>query len=115
MKDPHFVAWQPMFHWTDSKIRVHAFYSVLALTVTSLLRREVLRRAANCEVELEGTSIEGILDTLAEVNEVIYIYPPGSGIKPQHTISEMSPAQKQLLDLLDLQALAPRSVLQEDG
>ena len=28
-----------MFHWTDSKIRVHAFYCVLALTLTSLLQR----------------------------------------------------------------------------
>jgi hypothetical protein len=26
MKNPHFLGWSPMFHWTDSKIRVHAFY-----------------------------------------------------------------------------------------
>ena len=25
MKNPHFLGWSPMFHWTDSKIRVHAF------------------------------------------------------------------------------------------
>ena len=30
MKNPHFLGWSPMFHWTDSKIRVHAFYCVLA-------------------------------------------------------------------------------------
>ena len=39
MKNPHFLGWLPMFHWTDSKIRVHAFYCVLALTLTSLLQR----------------------------------------------------------------------------
>ena len=39
MKNPHFLGWSPMFHWTDSKIRVHAFYCVLALTLTSLLQR----------------------------------------------------------------------------
>src|SRR6266566_2332055 len=39
MKNPHFLGWTPMFHWTDSKIRVHAFYCVLALTLTSLLQR----------------------------------------------------------------------------
>jgi hypothetical protein len=36
MKNPHFLGWSPMFHWTDSKIRVHAFYCVSALTLTSL-------------------------------------------------------------------------------
>ena len=29
----------PTFHWTDSRIRVHAFYCVLALRLTSLLQR----------------------------------------------------------------------------
>ena len=24
MKNPHFLGWLPMFHWTDSRIRVHA-------------------------------------------------------------------------------------------
>ncbi|MEW6524971.1 MAG: hypothetical protein AB1445_15805 [Bacillota bacterium] len=41
LKDPYFVSWSPMFHWTDQKIRVHAFYCVLALALTSLLQREV--------------------------------------------------------------------------
>ena len=30
MQNPHFLGWSPMFHWTDSKIQVHAFYCVLA-------------------------------------------------------------------------------------
>src|SRR5450759_2428264 len=43
MKNPHFLGWSPMFHWTDSKIQVHAFYCVLALLLTSLLQRELAR------------------------------------------------------------------------
>ncbi|MGH9252449.1 MAG: IS1634 family transposase, partial [Acidimicrobiales bacterium] len=39
MKDPTVVGFSPMFHWTDQKIRVHAFYCVLALTVARLMRR----------------------------------------------------------------------------
>ena len=31
MKDPQVVSFGPMHHWTDSKIRVHVFYCVLAL------------------------------------------------------------------------------------
>ena len=38
-KDPHVVSFGPMHHWTDQKIRVHVFYSVLALTVAHLMRR----------------------------------------------------------------------------
>ena len=41
MKNPHFLGWSPMFHWTDSNIQVHAFYCVLALLLTSLLQREL--------------------------------------------------------------------------
>lgn len=26
MKNSHFVSWRPLHHWTDQKIRVHAFY-----------------------------------------------------------------------------------------
>jgi hypothetical protein len=39
-KDPHVVSFGPMRHWTDQKIRVHVFYSVLALTIAHLMRRE---------------------------------------------------------------------------
>ena len=39
-KDPHVVSFGPMHHWTDQKIRVHVFYSVLALTVAHLMRRQ---------------------------------------------------------------------------
>jgi transposase len=30
MKNPHFISWSPMFHWTDHNVRVHAFYCVIA-------------------------------------------------------------------------------------
>jgi len=34
MKNPHFLSWFPMFHWTDPMIRVHAFDCVLALLLS---------------------------------------------------------------------------------
>ena len=46
MKNPDFLGWIPMFHWTDSKIQVHAFSCVLALLLTSLLQRELARKAS---------------------------------------------------------------------
>ena len=46
MKDPHFLRWSPIHHWTDQKIRVHAFYCVLALLLSSVLHREEIGRAS---------------------------------------------------------------------
>jgi transposase len=51
MKDPHFLSWEPMFHWTDSKIRVHAFYCVLALTLASLLQRRAAQNGIPLSVQ----------------------------------------------------------------
>ena len=96
MKDPHFVSWSPVFHWTDSKIRVHAFYCVLALTLTSLLWREV------CRAGLE-LSLTEILRCLGGIYEVAHIYAPDSGCADHLTLSEMDDQQRQLFDLLGLE------------
>jgi len=50
MKHPVFVSWKPRFHWTDQKIRVHAFYCVLALTVASLFQRELSRNGVEISI-----------------------------------------------------------------
>ncbi len=34
---------RPTFHWTDQKLRVHAFYCVLALLLLNLLRRKLAK------------------------------------------------------------------------
>ena len=52
MKNPYLVGWQPLYHWTDQKIRVHAPYCVMALTLAGLLHREA--RRAGLELSLEA-------------------------------------------------------------
>jgi len=52
-----------MFHWTDSKIRIHAFYCVLALILGSLLQR----RAAQNGLPL---SMQGLFKVLSGIQEV---------------------------------------------
>src|SRR5438477_9560021 len=69
MKDPHFLSWEPMFHWTDSKIRVHAFYCVLALILGSLLQR----RAAQNGLSL---SLQALFKALNGIQEVTNLFPP---------------------------------------
>ena len=103
MKNPHFLGWSPMFHWTDSKIQVHAFYCVLALLLTSLLQRELARRG-------ESLSINRILEELGGIQETLIVYPRRQGQR-QHTtttcLTRTSPLQSRLFSLLDLQRYAP--------
>jgi transposase len=96
MKNPHFVSWRPLHHWTDQKIRVHAFYCVLALLLSSLLRRTLAHKG----IEL---SIVKILDTLSKVKEVVLLYPgPKRTARPVTDLTTLSPLQKQLFEALDL-------------
>lgn len=57
------VTFSPMFHWTDSKIRVHAAHCVLALRLTSLLHRKA--RAAGVPGGLDA-----LVETLADLKLV---------------------------------------------
>ncbi|MBI3456517.1 MAG: IS1634 family transposase [Candidatus Rokubacteria bacterium] len=99
MKHPAFVGWEPMFHWTDQKIRVHAFYCVLALLLASLLHRQAVQAGLRL-------SLAGVLECLAGIQEVITLYPPAGGKgRPQaHTIlTHRTPLQQQLFDHLRLE------------
>jgi transposase len=103
MKYPHFLGWSPMFHWTDSKIQVHAFYCVLALLLTSLLQRELARKG-------EPLSINRMLEELGEIGETLVIYPrrPGQKKFPTATcLTQMSDLQQRLFSLLNLQQFVP--------
>jgi len=107
MKDPHFESLRPMFHWTDSKIRVHAFYCVMALALSALLLREVHRRAQAQGIDPPVASIPDLLSTLQEIHELVHLYPPTSKIPGHLTLSDMKPRQRLLFELLELGALAP--------
>jgi transposase len=96
MKNVRFLRWQPAYHWTDQKLRVHAFYCVLALLLASLAHKEV--RQAHIEI-----SLPHLLKELCAIKEVALIYPPGAGQKSHVTLSRMSPRQKKLSTILGVQ------------
>jgi transposase len=105
MKNPHFLGWSPMFHWTDSKIQVHAFYCVLALLLTSLLQREL----AHHDLKL---SINGMLEELAAIRETLIVYPRRQGQRQFSTatcLTRMSPLQQRLFSVLNLTRYLPSS------
>ncbi|MEA3507708.1 MAG: IS1634 family transposase [Synergistota bacterium] len=97
MKNPHFLGWNPRLHWTDQKIRVHAFYCVAALTMVSLLRRELTARDLSL-------SAEKLLSNLIKIRETMSVYPQRKGKIPKlsYSLSHLNKLQKQLYDLLKL-------------
>lgn len=98
MKNPHFVSWRPLHHWTDQKIRVHAFYCVLALLLSSLLRRTLAHKG----IEM---SIVKIFASLSKVQEVALSYrAPRSQTEPVIGLSTLTPEQSGLVDALDLKS-----------
>jgi transposase len=101
LKDPHVVSFSPMFHWTEQKIRVHAFYCVLALTIAHLMRRH----AAQAGLDM---SVRELLATLAGIQETVLIYPSTGGRpKTRHMLTDRDPTQRRLSEIFDLRRYAP--------
>jgi transposase len=105
MKHPAFGAFSPAFHWTDQKLRVHAFVCTLALTLVHLIEREA--RQAGIDA-----GAEQILRQLSEIDEVTLIYPPAGERqgrpRVRRRIAETDADQSRLYDALGLAELAPR-------
>jgi transposase len=84
LKDPKVVSFSPMYHWTDHKIRVHAFACVLALMVARLMVREADRNGLHL-------SVRALLQTLAGIQETVLLYqgdrgrPAPDGCSPRPT------------------------------
>ena len=102
MKDPKVVSFSPMFHFTESKIRVHVFYCVLALMVARLMVRE----AEHAGMHL---SVRELLDTLAGIEETLMLYQGERGRpRARRMLTEIDPTQRLLYDLFGLDAYAPK-------
>lgn len=97
MKNVDFLRWQPAYHWTDQKLKVHGLYCVLALLLATLARKV----AAEAKVEL---ALPALLEELSNIHEVAVIYPPGTLARPKDhlALSRLSPTQKKLAEALEI-------------
>jgi len=102
LKDPHVVSFSPMHHWTDSKIRVHVSYCVLALAVAHLMRRHADHAGLHI-------SVHELLDQLAGIEETVLLHHDGAKGRPrvQRMLTDMTPTQQKLADLFDIHNYAP--------
>ena len=97
MKNVDFLRWQPAYHWTDQKLRVHGFYCVLALLLATLARKEALKAGIDL-------SLPAILKELSAIKEVAVIYPKGTLAHPKDhlAITRMSARQRKLAHALNI-------------
>jgi transposase len=103
LKDPHAVSFSPMNHFTDQAIRVHTYTCVLALQLAHLMRRHA---------DQAGTplSVRALIDTLADIQETVLIYPSTGGRpKARRILTETTPTQNHLIDIFDLRRWIPRT------
>ena len=63
MKDSDHLAVQPIFHWTDEKIRVHIFACVLAYRLCSLLLKELSEKGISI-------SMNRLVDDMAKIKRI---------------------------------------------
>jgi transposase len=101
LKDGDWVGWGPMQHWTDSKIQIHAFYCLLAVSLLKYLQREA-------QTVWPGLSVDQLIDELREIHQVVLFYPPQGEKGPCRTatvLSKRTLTQQLLTDTLGLSSL----------
>jgi hypothetical protein len=90
-----------MWHWTDSKIRVHLSYCVTALAVAHLMRRQARQGGLDL-------SVRELLAQLAGIAETLLLYPSTGGRpRARRMLTEMTPTQQQLYEIFNLNQYAP--------
>jgi transposase len=92
LKDPGLIRWQPMRHWTDSKIRAFAFCAVMSL----VLIRVMELKAAKAGLRMSPAVLK---EELTDLREITMIYEDNTA---QRLISRRSSVQQKLWDLFQL-------------
>lgn len=105
LKHPVFAAFSPAFHWTDQKLRVHAFSCALALMIVQLIEREARRAGI-------GEGAQQILRSLSEIDELTLVYPPAGGKQGRPRVrrriaDNLDDLQGRLFETLSLAELTP--------
>jgi transposase len=102
LKDGDWLGWGPMHHWTDTKIRVHAFYCMLGISLLQYIHRQ-------SQAAWPGLSMELLLDELRQIQQFILLYPPQGEKGPKRAavvLAKQTFSQQRLAATLGLDELA---------
>ena len=101
LKDGDWLNWDPMHHWTDRKIRIHAFYCMLGISLLQYVHQQA--QAAWADL-----SIEQLLEELEQIKQFVLLYPTQGEKGPARTayvLSQQTLAQQALVKALGLERL----------
>lgn len=101
LKDGDWLGWGPMHHWTDRKIRIHAFYCMLGVSLLQYVHKQA-------QVAWDGISMEQLLQELQQIQQFVLLYPPQGEKGPNRVstvLSKQTLAQQSLAQTLGLDQL----------
>jgi transposase len=90
-KSAELIRWQPMYHWTDSKIRVHGLTCVMALLYLSLLSRKLQKAGV-------VMAMDRAMEVLRGIRRAVYLYPGSS--HPVRKLCRIGSTEEELLKAL---------------
>jgi transposase len=99
LKQGDWLGWDPMYHWTDRKIRIHAFYCLLGISLLQYVHKQA--QAAWADL-----SIEQLLEELEQIKQFVLLYPPQGEKGPPRTayvLSQQTLTQQALVKTLGLE------------
>lgn len=99
LKQGDWLGWDPMYHWTDRKIRIHAFYCLLGISLLQYVHKQA--QAAWADL-----SIEQLLEELEQIKQFVLLYPPQGEKGPPRTayvLSQQTLTQQALVKTLELE------------
>jgi transposase len=101
LKDGDWLGWGPMYHWTDRKIRIHAFYCMLGISLLQHLHKQA-------QGAWDGISTEQLLEELRQIQQFVLLYPPQGEKGPNRVttvLSKQTLTQQALAKALGLDQL----------
>jgi len=101
LKDGDWLGWGPMYHWTDRKIRIHAFYCMLGISLLQHLHKQA-------QSAWNGISTEQLLEELRQIQQFVLLYPPQGEKGPNRiatVLSKQTLTQQALAKTLGLDQL----------
>ena len=101
LKDGDWLGWNPMHHWTDRKIRIHAFYCMLGICLLQVVHRQAKTAWADL-------SFETLIEELRQIQQFVLIYPRQGEKGPDraaYVLSKQTLAQQALAKALKLDEL----------
>jgi len=101
LKDGDWLGWGPMYHWTDRKIRIHAFYCMLGISLLQYIHKQA-------QAAWDRISMEQLLEELRQIQQFVLLYPPQGEKGPNRVatvVSKQTLAQQALAKTLGLDQL----------